>query len=251
MSQVETQLEEAQREAADYNDAIGAAEPEKIVKWAHSQFAPELVMTSSFGAESALMIHLATRVMPRIKIIFVDTGYHFPETHEFVEQLRLRFDLNIWTYHSRKDPIAYLREAGEDDPHHRKDRDACCAINKNEPMERGMRELRPKAFLRGVRRDQTEFRGGAKFVDWSLRYGCFAISPVLNWTSRDIFNYMKKHDLPYHPLYEKGYASVGCSPLSCTRPIQAGEDARSGRWSGSGKVECGINLINSLDSASL
>jgi phosphoadenosine phosphosulfate reductase len=251
MNQVETQLEELQREAAEYNDVLGTADPEKIVSWAHSRFAPELVMSSSFGAESALMIHMATRVMPRIKIIFVDTGYHFPQTHEFIEQLRLRFDLNIWTYHSRNDPLTYLREAGEDDPRHRKDGDACCAINKNEPFERAMRELKPSAWLRGVRADQTELRGRARFVSWSPRYGCFAISPLLGWSSRDIFNYMKKHELPYHPLYEKGYASVSCNPLSCTRPIQAGEDARSGRWSGSGKVECGINLINSLDSANL
>jgi phosphoadenosine phosphosulfate reductase len=114
-----------------------------------------------------------------------------------------------------------------------------------------MRELKPRAWLRGVRADQTTVRGKSRFVAWSERFDCFAISPLLGWTSRDIFNYMKKHDLPHHPLYEKGYASIGCSPLSCTRPIQAGEDARSGRWSGSGKVECGINLINSLDSANL
>jgi phosphoadenosine phosphosulfate reductase len=251
MSTVETQLEEVQREAADFNDALGSTDPEKIVSWAHAQFSPNLVMSSSFGAESALLIHMATRIMPRIKIVFVDTGYHFPETHEFVEQLRLRFDLNIWTYRTRSDPLAYLRDAGEDNPAERKDRDACCAMNKNEPFERAMRQLQPKAWLRGVRADQTELRGRARYVDWSRRYGCFAISPLLSWTSRDIFNYMKRHDLPYHPLHEKGYASVSCNPLSCTRPIQVGEDARSGRWSGSGKVECGINLINSLDSASL
>jgi phosphoadenosine phosphosulfate reductase len=251
MSQVETQLEGVEREAAEVNDALAAADPEKIVGWAHSRFAPDLVMSSSFGAESALLIHMAIRVMPRIKIIFVDTGFHFPETHQFVEQLRQRFDLNIWTYHTRKDPIAYLREAGEDNPLERKDRDACCEVNKNAPFERAMEDLQPKAWLRGVRADQTQVRGSSRFVAWSPRFNCFAISPLLSWTARDIFNYMKKHDLPYHPLYEKGYASIGCSPLSCTRPVQVGEDARSGRWSGSGKVECGINLINSLDSANL
>ena len=114
-----------------------------------------------------------------------------------------------------------------------------------------MKELKPAGWLRGVRRDQTDIRSRNRFVDWSRRFECFAISPLLNWSTRDIFNYMKRHDLPYHPLYEKGYVSIGCSPLSGTRPVQAGEDARSGRWNGTGKVECGINLINSLDSASL
>ena len=246
MTQLSTQLD-----LAETNDALKGADPEKIVAWAHTQFAPDLVMSSSFGAESALLIHMATRVMPRIKIIFVDTGYHFPETYAFVEQLRSRFDLNLWTYHTRNDPIAYLHAAGEENPAFRKDHDACCAANKNEPFERAMRELKPAGWLRGVRRDQTDIRSRNRFVDWSRRFECFAISPLLNWSTRDIFNYMKRHDLPYHPLYEKGYASIGCSPLSCTRPVQAGEDARSGRWNGTGKVECGINLINSLDSASL
>jgi len=249
MSNVETQPEVVEREAADFNDALRAADPEKIVGWAYAQFAPDLVMSSSFGAESALLIHMATRVMPRITVIFVDTGYHFPETHTFVEQLRSRFDLNIWTYHTRNDPIAYLHAAGEENPAFRKDPDACCAANKNEPFERAMSELKPRAWLRGVRRDQTDVRSRNRFVEWSRRFNCFAISPLLNWTTRDIFNYMKRHDLPYHPLYEKGYPSISCSP--CTRPVQAGEDARSGRWNGTGKVECGINLLNSLDSANL
>jgi phosphoadenosine phosphosulfate reductase len=251
MSQVETQsdLEAVDREAADFNDALRAADAEKIVSWAHVQFAPDLVMSSSFGAESAMLIHMVTRVMPRIRIVWVNTGFLFPETHTFMEQLRHRFDLNVWIYRTRNDPMTYLRNAGESDPSQRKDPDACCAANKNEPFERALRELKPKGWLRGVRRDQTDVRSGNRFVEWSRRFNCFAISPLLNWTTRDIYHYMKRHDLPYHPLYEKGYASIGCGP--CTRPIQEGENARAGRWNGSGKVECGINLINSLDSANL
>jgi phosphoadenosine phosphosulfate reductase len=114
-----------------------------------------------------------------------------------------------------------------------------------------MRDLAPRAWLRGIRRNQADTRKASQFVEWSQRYNCYAVSPLLNWTGREIHQYMKQHDLPYHPLYEQGYASIGCNPLSCTRPIGAGEDPRSGRWSGSGKVECGINLTNSLDSAGL
>jgi phosphoadenosine phosphosulfate reductase len=175
----------------------------------------------------------------------------FPETHQFMEQLRRRFDLNVWTYRTKNDPIAYLHRAGEDNPTFRKDPDACCAVNKNEPFERAFAELQPKAWLRGIRRNQAETRAGTQFVEWSLRYRCYAVSPLLNWTSREIYGYIKKHDLPYHPLYEKGYASIGCNPLTCTSAIQPGEDPRSGRWAGQAKVECGINLNNSLDSANL
>jgi phosphoadenosine phosphosulfate reductase len=195
---------------------------------------------------------MATRLLPDIRIIFVDTGYLFPETHTFMEALRLRFNLNVWTYRTKNDPIQYLHHAGEENPTWRKDVEACCAANKNEPFERAMRDLAPKAWLRGVRRQQATTRKSMQFIEWSNRYNCYAVSPLLNMTTKDIYAYMKRHDLPYHPLYEKGYASVGCNPLSCTAAVLPGEDPRSGRWAGQAKVECGINMSNtSLDSASL
>src|SRR5215212_1328344 len=95
------------------NAVLDTYAPPDVVRWAAEQFGPDLVMSSSFGAESALLIHMATRLLPDIRIIFVDTGYLFPETHQFKEDLRERFDLNVWTYRTRKDPIAYLREACE------------------------------------------------------------------------------------------------------------------------------------------
>jgi phosphoadenosine phosphosulfate reductase len=221
--------------------------PTRIIEWALAEFNSDLVMSSSFGEQAAVLIHLATRVKPDIRIIFVDTGYLFPETHRFMEQMRLRFNLNVWTYRTRNDPFAYLKQAGEVDPTVRQNVDACCAANKNEPMERALHEMKPRGWLRGIRRNQAETRRSANFVQWAPRYGCYAISPLLNWTSREVGLYMKEHDLPYHPLVEKGYMSVGCNPLTCTRPVQIGEDARAGRWEGK-KLECGIN---SLDSAGL
>jgi phosphoadenosine phosphosulfate reductase len=168
-----------------------------------------------------------------------------------MESLRQRLDLNVWVYRTRNDPIAYLRQAGEADPTWRNDVDACCAANKNEPFDRAMKQLAPKAWLRGIRRNQADTRKNVPFVEWSRRYNCYAISPLLNWTPRDIYGYMKEHGLPYHPLYEKGYESIGCNPTTCTQPITAGQDPRSGRWAGRNKIECGINLTNSLDSANL
>jgi phosphoadenosine phosphosulfate reductase len=234
------------------NPLFEAADPTKIVQWAATQFGNELVMSSSFGAESAVLIHMATRVNPHTRIIFVNTGYLFPETHKFMEELRLRFDLNVWTYRTKNDPIAFLRAAGEENPQWRKDVDSCCAANKNEPFERAMKELTPKGWLRGIRRNQSTLRKDRKFIEWSPRYNCYAISPLLNWGPREMHAYLKANDLPYHPLWEKGYASIGCNPLSCTRPVGEGEDPRAGRWTGQDKFECGINITNnSLDSANL
>lgn len=233
------------------NAMFEKSDPAQIVAWAAAQFGSDLVMSSSFGADSALLLHMAVQVLPDIRIVMIDTGYLFPETWRFMEELRHRFDLKVWVYRTLHDPIAYLHEAGEESPTWRNDVNACCAANKNEPFERAMRQLAPKAWLRGIRRNQADTRRERQFLEWSPRYKCHAISPLLNWTGREIHAYMKRHDLPYHPLKDKGYLSIGCNPLSCTRAVAAGDDPRAGRWAGQGKVECGINLTNSLDSAKL
>jgi phosphoadenosine phosphosulfate reductase len=199
-------------------------------------------MSSSFGAESAVLLHMASQAQPGIKVVFVDTGYLFPETWGFMEELRRRLDLNVWVYRTRNDPIAYLQQAGETDPTWRGNVEGCCAANKNEPFDRAMKELAPSAWLRGIRRNQAETRKARQYAEWSSRYNCYAVSPLLDWGGREIHAYLKQHDLPYHPLYEKGYASIGCNPLACTRPITLGEDPRAGRWTGKGKVECGLHL---------
>jgi phosphoadenosine phosphosulfate reductase len=233
------------------NEAFESYEPQRIVDWAVKTFGKSLIMTSSFGAESATLLHMATRAMPDIRVVMVNTGYLFPETHLFMEQLRHQLNLNVWVYRTPNDPIKYLLNSGEENPAWRNDIDRCCAANKTDPLSRAMKQLQPKAWLRGIRRDQAVTRRNRAFVEWSRRDSCWAISPLLKMNSREIYSYMKDHGLPYHPLYEKGYKSIGCNPLSCTRPITAGEDARSGRWSEKGKIECGINLPDSLDSSGL
>ena len=240
----------AQLDLTQINAMFEKSPPQKIVEWAIAQWGDDAVMTSSFGVESALMIHLAIQHKPDIKIIMVDTGYLFPETWQHMEELRKRFNLNVWVYRTRSDPIAWLRENGEEDPTFRNDADRCCAVNKTEPMARAISELRPKAWFRGIRRDQAKTREAARFVEWDPDYNLYAVSPILDWSTKQIYQYMKQHDLPYHPLYEKGYLSIGCNPLSCTRAVAAGDDPRSGRWAGKSKVECGIHL-GSLDSSQL
>jgi phosphoadenosine phosphosulfate reductase len=241
-----------QLDLASLNQMFEKAEPAKIVEWAVAQFADDLVMSSSFGAESAVLLHMGARARRGMRVIWVNTGYLFPETHRFMEELRLRLDLNVWTYRTRNDPIAYLHKAGEDNPAWRKDVDSCCAANKVEPFVRAMKDLKPKAWLRGIRRNQSSERKDRQFIEWAPRYECYAISPLLNWGAREMHQYLKENNLPYHPLWDKGYASIGCNPLSCTRPVGEGEDARAGRWAGQDKYECGINVSkNSLDSANI
>lgn len=233
-------LSAAEAEAA--NARLDSATPEKIVQWAAEKFGGKLVMTSSFGADSMCTVHLATQVVPNIPIIFVNTGYLFPETLAFMEEMRTRFKLNVQEFHTRNDPVTWLTVNGEPDPRVRNNVPACCGANKNPVMDRAMETLAPAAFLRGVRAGQTNERAAMKVIEWMERYNAWAISPILRWNSRQVFDYMQKHNLPHHPLWELGYTSIGCNPETCTRPVGFGEDERAGRWAGSDKKECGINL---------
>jgi phosphoadenosine phosphosulfate reductase len=245
---VDQSLRFSAEEARKLNARFDKADPHEIVRWSADTFGAAgpggggLVMTSSFGADSMCTVHLATRVMPDLPIVLINTGYLFAETIQFMEEMRSRFHLNVREYHTPNDPIVWLTVNGESDPRVRNNRDACCAANKNSVMDRAMKELSPTAWIRGVRGDQTEDRAKATILQWSPRYSAWAVSPILRWTSRDVFQYMKRNDLPHNPLWEKGYVSIGCNPATCTRPITAGEDERAGRWAGSDKKECGINL---------
>ena len=231
------------------NVLLDARTPRQIVDWAASEFGDSLLLTSSFGAESAVMLHLVTRAMPGIRVVLVDTGYLFPQTLGFVETLRERMNLNLHVYRTNHDPAGYLREAGETDPNWRKDVERCCGQNKNAAFDQAMHTLRPAGWLRGIRRDQADTRKSRQIVEWSARNRCYAISPLLNWTGREIGMYMHQHDLPYHPLVDQGYLSIGCSPESCTRPVHAGQDPRAGRWAQLNKTECGLHVDAIADPA--
>ncbi len=224
------------------NVAFQNCDPAEMIRWAAATFGDDLVMTSSFGAESACLIHLAISVRPQIPIVLVNTGYLFPQTLAFMESLRQRFHLNVREYHSRNDPILWLTINDEPDPRLRRNVEACCAANKNEVFDRAMRELAPAAWLRGVRAEQTDHRAELSPVQWNQRVNCWAISPLLAWTQREVHAYMKQHDLPFHPLWAQGYNSIGCNPETCTRPVDLREDQRCGRWAGMAKKECGIHL---------
>ena len=226
------------------NAKFDKAHPRDIVRWAVDYFGNRdggLAMTSSFGADSMCTIHLATQILPDIRIIFINTGYLFPETLKFMEAMRERFKLNVLEFHTRNDPVVWLTVNGEPDPTVRNNWQACCAANKDPVIDRAMAELAPAAYLRGVRGDQTEERAKMKVVQWVNRYKTFAVSPILRWSTRDVFYYMKEHNLPHHPLVEKGYTSIGCTPLTCTKPVGAEDGQRAGRWAGSDKKERGIN----------
>lgn len=219
------------------NAELADASPEAVLGWARDTFGEELVLTSSFGAESALMLHLATRVMPRIPVVFLDTGYLFPETYRFAEELTERFDLNLRVYSPAISPARQEALYGKLWEGDAADIQRYHQINKIEPMDRALRELAPKAWLAGLRKQQSSFR--AKLRPVELQDGIFKVHPILGWDEEKAYHYMRTNDLPYHPLYRRGYRSIG--DVHSTSPTVEGEDPRSGRRLGAHN-ECGIHL---------
>lgn len=216
----------------------------EIVQWASESFGDGLVLSSSFGAQAAVMLHLCTRVVPDIPIIWIDTGFLFAETYQFAKELTDRLALNLKIYQSPISPAHMHALHGE---LWNEGEDGMVQYNqqrKVEPLRRAMKELRATGWLSGVRAQQTSHRAGMKYVDHQDAYNVYEIHPILKWNAQTIHNYLTEYDLPRHPLWEKGYKSIG--DWHSTRSIKDGEDERAGRFHGL-KSECGIHLPESKE----
>jgi len=208
--------------------------PQEIIGWAVDSFWPEITLSSSFQTQSMPLLHMATRVKRGLPVFFLDTGYHFWETLIFREQIASEWKINVIDLYrdSRWDVFArqHIRTLPLEDP------DLCCYLHKVQPMQKALKDL--KAWISGIRRDQTAGRAHAKILELQDD-GLLKINPMLNWTAADVARYKREHSLPSHPLLEKGYRSVGCAP--CTIAVSADANERSGRWAGSDKTECGLH----------
>ena len=223
------------------NQEFEGKQAEEIIRWAVGEFTPDLAMSTSFGAESAVLLHLVTQIYPTIPVLFTNTGFHFKETLEHRDYLVKRLNLNLRELKPEMPNEQFLAQYGK---LYEKDPDACCAMNKIAPFEKALKDY--KAWITGIRHNQAATRKTAHFVE-RYRDRMVKINPLLDWNGRVFLDYTKKHDLPYHPLWKLGYQSIGCSPENCTRPVKLGEDPRAGRWSGTGKVECGIHTFLKME----
>ncbi len=219
------------------NAALEHASAEEITQFAVDTFGDRLILSSSFGAQAAVMLRLATLIKPDIPVVFVDTGYLFPETYKFADELTRRLNLNLKVYTPRitaarlEATEGNLWEQGEAG-HKRYN-----AIFKVEPMQRAIKELGATAWLAGLRAKQTSHRAQLRVVD--EQDGLTKIHPILRWTTQEVHAYLKLHNLPYHPMYDLGYPSIG--DVHSTRAIGMGEDERAGRFGGLAQ-ECGLHL---------
>lgn len=192
--------------------------------------------TSSFQTQSVPLLHMISRHFPKIPILFIDTGYLFAETYAFKNEMEERFELNVVTLRSEK---SYTHQMSQNGLFmYAQDTNYCCFMNKVEPIDA---HLNPgDVWISGVRRDQTGFRKKMKVVEKDEK-GIIKLHPMLEWNSKDVYDYIRKYKLPKHPLEKEGYKSIGCVP--CTHK-QTLSDARDGRWVGSAKTECGLHTFS-------
>src|SRR5512147_1200547 len=208
--------------------------PQEIIKWAIDTFWPQIAMSSSFQTQSVPLLHMVSQINRNLLIYFIDTGYHFWETAIFREQLASDWHLNVLDLYRDTRWDIFARQRTRRLP--LEDPKLCCFIHKVQPMQAAMKDM--LAWISGIRRDQTSVRAKAKILELQ-EDGLLKINPLLNWTKADVKRYAEENKLPSHPLYEKGYRSIGCAP--CTIAIGVNDDERAGRWSGRGKVECGLH----------
>ena len=225
--------------AAHANRLLVGRDAEARVAWALDHLPGEFVLSSSFGAQSAVMLHMLTRQRPDVPVVLVDTGYLFPETYRFVDELRERLSLNLAVYRAERSP-AWQESA--DGRRWEQGAEALAAYNqenKVEPMERALRELRAGTWFAGLRRAQSDTRRDLPVV--SGLAGRWKVHPIIDWSDRDVYRYMQRFDLPYHPLWEAGYVSIG--DVHSTKSLQDVDDVAELRFDGLLR-ECGIHHID-------
>ncbi len=209
------------------------APAQDIIEWAVATFGQRFAITSSMA--DAVLAHLASRVAPGIDVVFLDTGYHFAETLGTRDAVAATLPVSVIT-------IAPVQSVAEQDARHgpdlfARDPDLCCALRKVRPLQDAL--VGYDAWATGLRRAETHNRVIAPVIGWDEAKGKVKVSPLARWRDEDLDRYVAEHGVLVNPLQHDGYPSIGCAP--CTRRVAPGEDARSGRWSGSAKTECGIH----------
>lgn len=220
---------------ADTAEKLAGKTPAQIIQWAGETYGDKLAIGTSLGAEAMVIMDIASRIIPKVPYIFLDTGFHFSDTLDLLEKAKRRYNANIIVAKTEITPARQAALHGEQlffrDP------SACCEIRKIEPMRKALKPY--QAWLSGMRRDQTAVRANMGHADWDSKFGLLKISPILEWTWDDVWKYIQENDVPYNRLHDMGYPSIGCAP--CTKPVKPGEDPRSGRWAGFDKTECGLH----------
>jgi phosphoadenosine phosphosulfate reductase len=214
---------------------LDTATPAETLRWAFDEFQEDVTIATGFGAEGVALIDMAVRINPRADVFFVDTGFLFGETYELRRRLEDRYQIEIRVFKTDITPEQQERRFGEKlwsaNP------DLCCRLRKLEPLKDALKGRR--AWITAIRQDQTFERSNARVIEWDYQWRLAKINPLVRWNKQQVWEYIVRNDVPYNPLHDRGYPSIGCT--NCTQPVHEGEDDRAGRWSGRAKKECGMH----------
>jgi phosphoadenosine phosphosulfate reductase len=211
--------------------------PADILRWAAYRFHPKLLFSTAFGAEGCCILHMLAEIQPKTTMINLDTGYQFQETLDLRERIQKRYGIEIQLIQPETTVKEYEEEHGGPLYTHRPDQ--CCYDRKIVPLRKVV--VGYDAWISSIRRDQTKERAAAKVVQWDPKFSLAKVNPLLSWTFKDVWSFIYKHKIPYNPLHDQNYPSIGCEP--CTAQVEEGQDERAGRWAGSKKKECGLHVI--------
>lgn len=222
-------------ELAEHSRRLDGASPQEIISWAVKQYFPKLTMATAFGPEGCVIIHMLAGIERRTHVFNLETGYQFKETLELRDRIAQRYGIEV---EMRSAPTTVAQyEALHGGPLYQSNPDQCCFDRKVKVLRESV--VGWNAWMSGIRRDQSSDRAGAPIVGWDKKFGLVKISPLANWTKKDVWKIIADESIPYNPLHDQGYTSIGCWP--CTRAVMFGEDERAGRWSGTAKKECGLH----------
>jgi phosphoadenosine phosphosulfate reductase len=222
---------------AEQSRRLETATPREIIAWAVETYFPKLTMATAFGPEGCLIIHWLAQIEPRTYVFNLETGYQFPETLALRDRIAQRYGLVVDLRQPETTVAQY--EALHGGPLYQRNPDRCCFDRKIRVLQQATTGMR--AWMSGIRRDQSADRAKASIVSWDKKFNLVKISPLANWTKQDVWKLIVAEDVPYNPLHDQGYTSIGCWP--CTRSVLFGEDERAGRWSGTAKTECGLHTM--------
>ena len=211
--------------------------PEAVLEWGIREFGSGMALVTGFGVEGCVLMDMVARLSRTTRILYLDTDLLFPETYNLCERLQERYGVIIERHATQlslaEQANTYGEKLWETNP------DECCRLRKIEPLRTALAGL--TAWITGIRREQSGSRANADRVEWDARFGLVKINPLAFWSTGDVWDYIRQKNVPFNPLYEKDYTSVGCVP--CTTPVQIGEDPRAGRWRGKKKTECGLHWV--------
>jgi phosphoadenosine phosphosulfate reductase len=225
------------------NRRLDGATPQEILRWGVETFFPKLTMATAFGPEGCVILHMLAEIEPRVRVFNLDTGYQFAETLQLRDRIAERYGIEVEMVRPETTVAEY--EAAHGGPVYATEPDRCCHDRKIVPLHRAVEGY--EAWISSIRADQSTHRARSNVVGWDKKFNLVKINPLLRWTHRDVWAFVVANEVPYNPLHDQGYPSIGCWP--CTRAVRQGEtDERAGRWAGQAKTECGLH---SLDSSQL